>query len=55
MVTGGHGDAELVKWFSFHPAAIPIGETIYVSEAASGVAVARPRRTDPQPAADYVA
>jgi hypothetical protein len=49
------GDAEMAKWFAFRPAAIPIHQTVEVGEAAPGVTVARPRRNDPLPAADYVA
>ena len=48
-------DAEMANWFSFQPAAIAIDETMEAGEAMPGMDVRNPRRTDPLPAADYVA
>ena len=48
-------DAELVKWFAFRPAAIPLREALETGSAAPGQAAGSPRRAASVPAADYVA
>ena len=48
-------DADLAKWFSFRPAAIPVGAAVEAGSPAPPGAASPRRHTDAVPAADFVA